>query len=1092
VNAVRGRLITATFTRHVLAGVGGVPSPPPALARLLERWWDRAAARLGPASAVRAIVDGAALPLLTLLGYDVTAREDLGDTSELHTSAHGRPGPIVTVTSWNRPLDDLWRSVVLRAVACDARWALVINGPALRLVDARRTWTRDALEFNLPALSADPDACRLFWSAITASSVTGSEPLLDRLVDLSARHGVDVCRTLGAGVLAGVESLLGALVTKPHRDHDLPAVFDQSLTVLYRVLFLLFAEARGLVPLWHPVYRDRYSLDTIVTTLIEGRPCRGLWHAVRAISRLAHAGCSAGELRVTAFNGRLFAPTHAVAFERTRVADGPLAATILALSTTPPTARRGRTRIAYADLDVEQLGAVYEQVLEYEPSSTRGQVSLERTRDARKASGTFYTPRALTAHLVRRTLEPIVRDRPSDSILDLRVLDPAMGSGAFLVAACRYLAAAVEEARIREGTWHAGDIAAEDRRQLRREIAARCLYGVDSNPMAVQLARLSLWLVTLAADKPLSFLDHHLVAGDSLVGASLADVMRQPSKQTRRARPASLPLFESADLAASLDTAARVRSALACEPDDSVAIVRGKERALAALGDRDSPLARWSSVLDLWCAGWFWDAADPPNRAVFGDLAHRLLHGRSTLDSSIAAPLLDRAAAIAARRRFLHWPLVFPEVFARDRGGFDAIVGNPPWDMMRGDSGSGDVRRERRRDAELTSDFVREAGIYRVPSRAHVNRYQLFVERALQLLRPGGRVGFVLPSGIVSDGGSAALRRHLLDHADVDAIDGLDNRGAIFPIHRSLRFVLLTATTERPTTAISCRFGINRLEDLEATAANDAPLVLTRRFLERVSGSDDLGIPGIVSAADLRLLERISSRIPWLGHSDGWNVSFGRELNATDDRDAFTGISHDRLARPVLEGKQVDPFRVALERSTQELRAGDGRAQRVPRRARVAYRDVASATNRLTLIAAIVPARAVTTHTLFCLRTPLPIDQQHVLTALLNSFVANYLVRLRVSSHVTTALVARLPVPVVAPGTPAFARLHALARTLAGAKTPVEQMPEYPELQARVAHLYELTLDDFTHVLSTFPLIDTDMKDACRAAFQVIEANHVR
>ncbi|HVZ21035.1 MAG TPA: N-6 DNA methylase, partial [Vicinamibacterales bacterium] len=845
-----------------------------------------------------------------------------------------------------------------------------------------------------------------------------------------------------------------------------------------------FAEARGLVPLWHPVYRDRYSLEAIVTALVAERPCRGLWHAVRAISRLAHAGCAAGELRVTAFNGRLFAPMHAAAFERTRVGDGPLAATILALSTTPPTARRGRTRIAYADLDVEQLGAVYEQVLEYEPSSTRGRVSLERTRDARKASGTFYTPRALTAHLVRRTLDPLVRGRSPESILQLRVLDPAMGSGAFLVAACRYLAAAVEDARIREGTWHAGDVAAEDRRTLRREIAARCLYGVDSNPMAVQLARLSLWLVTLASDKPLSFLDHHLMAGDSLVGASLADVMRQPTKQTRRTRPAPLPLFESGELAAGLDAAARVRREMAREPDDSVAIVHAKERALAALVHRDGFVARWSAVLDLWCAGWFWDGADRPSRAVFGDLAHRLLHDRSALDASIAMPLLDRAAAIAARRRFLHWPLAFPEVFTGDAGGFDAIVGNPPWDMLRGDSGRDDVRRERRRDAELTADFVREAGIYRVESHAHVNRYQLFLERALQLLRTGGRVGFVLPSGLASDSGSAALRRHLFDHADVDAIDGLDNRAAIFPIHRSLRFVLLTATTGGTTESLSCRFGIGKLEELEATATHgEAPLVLTRRFLERVSGPDDLGIPGITSARDLRLLERISSRIAWLGHAAGWNVSFGRELNATDDRDAFTVATHRPLSRPVIEGKQVDPFRVALERSTQELRADDDRARRVPRRARVAYRDVASATNRLTLIAAVIPARAVTTHTLFCLRTPLPIDQQHVLTALLNSFVANYLVRLRVSSHVTAALVARLPVPVVPPDTSAFDRLNALARTLARASVPVEHMPEYAELQALVAHLYELTVDDFAHVLETFPLIDEATKNACLTAF---------
>src|SRR6185295_3889043 len=123
-------------------------------------------------------------------------------------------------------------------------------------------------------------------------------------------------------------------------------------------------------------------------------------------------------------------------------------------------------------------------------------------------------------------LEPLTKGRSADQILQLKILDPAMGSGAFLVAACRYLTAAAEDALIEDGTWHAHDVTATDRAVLRREIASRCLFGVDLNPMAVQLARLSLWLVTLATDKPLSFLDHHLVTGNSLVGASPDDLRR--------------------------------------------------------------------------------------------------------------------------------------------------------------------------------------------------------------------------------------------------------------------------------------------------------------------------------------------------------------------------------------------------------------------------------------------------------------------------------------------------------------------------------------------------------------------------------------
>ena len=156
----------------------------------------------------------------------------------------------------------------------------------------------------------------MLWSLARAEAMSAPVTVLERASELSARHGAAVCKALGDGVLHALELLIAALAsTGRHgaRDgarHGAQVLFDQSLTVLYRVLFLLFAEARGLVPMWHPVYRDRYSIEAIVTTLLAGRPCRGIWQAVLAISRLAHAGCSAGELKVTPFNGRLFAPVH--------------------------------------------------------------------------------------------------------------------------------------------------------------------------------------------------------------------------------------------------------------------------------------------------------------------------------------------------------------------------------------------------------------------------------------------------------------------------------------------------------------------------------------------------------------------------------------------------------------------------------------------------------------------------------------------------------------------------------------------------------------------------------------------------------------
>ncbi len=227
-------------------------------------------------------------------------------------------------------------------------------------------------------------------------------------------------------------------------------------------------------------------------------------------------------------------------------------------------------------------------MLDYEPAfaeSGSERILLRRGGDKRKSTGSFYTPQTLTDYAVRRTLHPLVEGATADRILQLRVLDPAMGSAAFLVAACRYLARAYERALIRDGTVAESDIDDADRAGFRRLVAQRCLFGVDVNPTAVQLARLSLWLATLSANKPLTFLDHHLVCGNSLIGASPVDIARQPPGASSRRQPnrAEMPLFSNADLEPSLARAVVERRWLAETPDDTAAVVRDKERRLELL-----------------------------------------------------------------------------------------------------------------------------------------------------------------------------------------------------------------------------------------------------------------------------------------------------------------------------------------------------------------------------------------------------------------------------------------------------------------------------------------------------------------------------
>ena len=341
-----------------------------------------------------------------------------------------------------------------------------------------------------------------------------------------------VCHSLGDGVLSTLPALASAL--SPGRGAREPAAqpYDQALTVVYRVLFLLFAEARGLVPVWHPVYREAYTIDALYQRSVEPRSPRGLWPALQAIARLAHAGCKAGDLDVTAFNGRLFSPRHAPLVEQRRVPEDVARTLVQALATTDTPS--GRRRIAYHDLGVEQLGAVYERVLEHEPVATRTGIVLRRTSTERKATGSFYTPRSITEFLVRRTLHPLVANRPARRHPGAaRGRSRPWAAARSWSAACHYLADQCEQALIRDGEWDAAGVTAGERAGLRRQVAEQCLYGVDLNPTAVQLARLSLWLTTLASGKPLTFLDHHLSVGNSLLGGWLADLSQAAGARTR-------------------------------------------------------------------------------------------------------------------------------------------------------------------------------------------------------------------------------------------------------------------------------------------------------------------------------------------------------------------------------------------------------------------------------------------------------------------------------------------------------------------------------------------------------------------------------
>jgi len=1041
---ITGTLFPSRFLAGGLADITAVPDlpgPDNEFGRRLRAWWRRVEDTCGPATGLRALFDLAAMPLAALLEF--RAHDAAFDRTHVSARLSTRRGTAVAllVLPWASRPSRVWRSVADTSRHTGADWCLILSPPFLTLVDGRGHASRRSLDFTLPDALHDASVSVLWLlcrgSAFDRGATADGSPttLLDLLSARAQRFQDSVRQDLQAGVvraLAAVSSVLDL------RRKNGIAPFDEALTLIYRLLFLLFAESRGLLPHRHPLYGPAYALGTLCREAAEPQSETGLWDGLAAITRLSRSGCDSGNLIVRPFNGRLFARASAPSLEArstvrvstpaSRRRDAAMATALHALGTRR--GRAGREEITYADLGVEQLGAVYERVLDLDPDALDQAhpspiaSSAKRHSRRRKETGTFYTPQPLAEFVVRRTLAPLVRGATADNILSLRIVDPAMGSGAFLVAACRFLSRAYETAIVDEGRCAETDLDETERANIRRTIAARCLAGVDSNPVAVQLARLSLWLATLARDKPLTFLDHRLRTGNSLVGTSPDDLWRLTPSGPRRDAAEGPTLLDAAGLESAVREIAQPLRQLRERGDDTVADVRARERLWAAISGDQSPLAPWRIACDLWTARWYWPGSDthgPPSPSEAAALIAAILHGDKTLAVDRVRLRLATATSTAAAHRFFHWPLEFADVFygehgePRERPGFDAVIGNPPWEVLRRDMEGGDS------DAAIaghrqTLAFLRQSGHYPSCDRGHLNLYQAFVERSWSITRRGGRIGLILPWGLASDDGSRSLRSRIMSGGELDSLVGLDNAEGIFPIHRGLRFVVMVATPGAPSRDVRARFGVRGLDEIDELPAEDDPgdrsafpIRLSRDTIRRIGGPA-LRIPDIRKAADLAWLRRIFQAFPALGDPTGWAVQFGRELNATEDRDSF-----GPEGMPVIEGKHLNPFTVASERSEQRIAMRDARRLLANSRfshERLGYRDISAATNRHALIAAIVPANVITTHTIFCLRTPVETTRQHFLCGLFNSSTLDAIVRMLMGGHLTTSLVESLPVPI--------------------------------------------------------------------------------
>ena len=781
------------------------------------------------------------------------------------------------------------------------RWGILTNGARWRLYyQGARSVSEQFFEVDLAALLNLPghndglfpltDAARhhglkvfvlVFRREAFVAGTTDPRTFHQRAIEEGRFYEERVAASLSGLVFGQVFPGLARAIAADVPEAPLPKVREAALILLYRLLFILYAEDRDLLPVRNKRYDD-YALREKVRGDVGQRKDRDdvfsasaarYWSAIDDLCRAIDQGDAS--IGLPPYNGGLFDRQRVPLLTNIRLGDEVMAAAIDALSfeQTP----EGRRYINYRDLGVQQLGSIYERLLEHEIVRDDGEIAVRPNVFARKGSGSYYTPDDLVGLILKETIEPLVRSRmddftaknaelatshlpedrrigqlkqldPAERLLELKICDPAMGSGHFLVNLVDHLAdrvitalaeaeASVDDyisplteridvirnkimANAEKRGWTIDAEQLDDRHIVRRMVLKRCIYGVDKNPMAVELAKVALWLHTFTVGAPLSFLDHHLRCGDSLSGSWVRTGIDRATEQ-------GAPLFLEGPLQRATRAAAPMQI-IEGLTDAEIAEAHRSAEVFAEIEEMTTPLNAFLSLIHAF--DWL-NIRDRDDKAmlyayyagIFGDPID-IASGKIGVLTGVEggerfARLLDQAREILNDERFFNWQVAFPGVWSEWEsnglhGGFDAVIGNPPWDRMKlqqvewfaarrrqialapraadrkrmiadlekaGDPLASEFERANER-AESAVRIARTSGDYPYLSRGDVNIYSLFVERAMALVAPGGMVGLLTPIGIATDKTSAPFFAERIRACSVKAFLAFENRrGWLFP-----------------------------------------------------------------------------------------------------------------------------------------------------------------------------------------------------------------------------------------------------------------------------------------------------------------------
>lgn len=936
----------------------------------------------------------------------------------------------------------------------ELRWGILTNGAQWRLYyQGARPPLEDFCEIDLAVVLGIPDhdgglfalteEQKAHWLKVFAlvfrigafvPGPTDKRTFHQRALDEAQHYEKRVSTSLSQLVFGRVFPDLIRAIAASVPDALLHEVREAALVVLYRLLFILYAEDRDLLPVNERRYKE-YALRDKVRRDIGDRKDRNetfsnaqtrYWSILMDLCVAIDEGD--GSIGLPPYNGGLFDADRVPLLKQVRISDKVMADVIDALSF--ESGDTGRKYINYRDLSVQQLGSIYERLLEQEVVRQNDDITIRPNPFARRGSGSYYTPDELVKLIVVETVGPLVQQHmdafhakaeelaksrkpeaerlrelrlldPAERILELKVCDPAMGSGHFLVTLVDYLAIQVttamadaeaavswahyvsplidriEDIRSRiygnaqSNNWTIDVAHLDDRHIIHRVVLKHCIYGVDKNEMAVELAKVALWLRTFTVGAPLSFLDHHLRCGDSLFGSWINPAI---AKADKWGKPLLLhePMKRALGAAAAMQTIEDLTDAEVAEAHRSADISNGVKEMIEPL----------NALLALIHALDWLDLKDKDDKiavqsffdGVFGDPVSVAL-GKADLSNGRRETerfrrIFDDAQRLIREENFLNWQVAFPGVWSQWesadlKGGFDAVIGNPPWDRMRledvewfearlpaiAQAHKADDRKKMIaglekskkplfedyqravRRAENAMRMARKDGQFPMLSKGEINVYALFVERATRLVKPTGIIGLLTPTGIASDKSSAAFFKGVATNGRLISFLDFENKGTdrppYFPdVHAQFKFAAFISAASPQKGPAKCGFFLNTPADI---LIGDRCFPLTAEDFARVNPNTGT-IPLFRSRRDATLTTAIYKRLPVLvNKSTGqdvktWPVKYARILDMTLDSKLFKTrseleekekaypLKHNRFRNkdgdwlPLYEGKMIWHF----------------------------------------------------------------------------------------------------------------------------------------------------------------------------------------